>query len=192
MNLTPELPKNETQTTLEVSKLIETNLKNCNINEAFANFNQLLENISNYKNPLINLQSQWSEIEIQKRNGTITDDFHSLRFNQIISGVLFQLDLLKKDMAQNVDLSLIPLISHAYQERETVVEELMSQRLNRQYRAVKRYENSQSNIIFQLQDNFTGRKVIARLLKVPALTNDVKKEIDKVIRLKTPQYHQGF
>jgi hypothetical protein len=83
MNLTPELPKNETQTTLEVSKLIETNLKNCNINEAFANFNQLLENISNYKNPLINLQSQWSEIEIQKRNGTITDDFHSLRFNQI-------------------------------------------------------------------------------------------------------------
>lgn len=181
---TPELPKNENSTVLETSQRIEDNLRDCKISEAFANFNQLIDNVKVYTTPLALLQSQWSEIEIQNRNGTITNEYYSLRFNQIISGVLFQLDQLKKDISKNVDLSLMPLISHAYQERDEVVQELMAQRLNRQYKVVKRYENTQSNIVFQLQDNYTGRKVIARLLKVPVLTDAVKKEIDKVIRLK--------
>ena len=166
------------------ASLIESNLKKGQIKEAFTNFNLFFNTMYDYRSPLTQLQSQWSEIEIENSKGNITKEFYELRQNQIVSGILYQLDELKKDIAQYVNVQQGGGVMNGFQERKEAAKEILEHRLKRQYTVIAEFESAQSNVIFLLQDNYTQRKVIARLLKLPEITENIKKEIDKVIRLK--------
>ncbi len=163
---------------------IETLAKTGSLDSTFQRFGELARRFGELQVSMYAQQARFASVQDSDRQGILGDESKNLELNRIRQGFLAELEEYKRDLHNYLDLTQPELLLRGVSDQMQIVEEVMSQRLRGFYQIERSMGEGNSALIFQLRDIFTGRLVVAKVLKVPVLTQEIKDEIRQTSLLK--------
>ncbi len=165
-------------------KRIETLAKVESLEAAFQRFNELAKRFDELQGNVWEQQARFANMQAGDRQGLLGNDSKNLELNRIRHGFLAELEEFKRSLPQYLDLTQPEMLLRGVSDQMQIVKEVLSQRLRGFYELERAMGEGNSALIFLLNDVFTGRKVVAKVLKVPVLTEEIKHEIRQASLLK--------
>ncbi|MDX1913281.1 MAG: protein kinase [Saprospiraceae bacterium] len=163
---------------------LEDALELLSLEESFERFDKLVNLFQEMQKNILFQMGRFNNLKHEKQLGTLDEQFLHIQENQIKHSMLLSLDEFKKVLPQYIDLSQPELLLRGTKEQETLALEVMKTRLRGHYKVENLMKDGNSALVFKLSDIFTGRKAVAKVLKVPKLNEDIQEEIGKVAGLK--------
>ncbi len=170
----------ETQPELRIDKLAGKD----NLKTAFEQFESFSKLYNGLQYAARNLQGQLAELERKTHENLVKGEDERLQRNNIRHGFLAELDEFKQELTHFFDLSEYTTALQGVTKRMDVVQEVLAQRFRKHYEIERQIKEGDSTLVFCLRDLFSGRQVVAKVLKKPELQEDIREEIRQVARLK--------
>ncbi len=163
---------------------IETLAKTESLDRAFQRFSELAKRFDDLQLSMWGQQARFASVLDGDRQGLLGNDSRNLEMNRIRHGFLAELEEFKRNLPQFLDLTQPEMLLRGVSDQMQIVQEVMGQRLRGFYELGRSMGEGHSALIFLLRDVFTGRQVVAKVLKVPVLTEEIKHEIRQASLLK--------
>lgn len=156
--------------------------KMLNLDQAFERFALLSSLFNDLERTVIAKQSEYYGLKRDK--GLIANDEARLRENNIRHGFLGEIERFKKHLPEYLDLTQPMSLLRGANSRSEILQDILAQRLRGHFDIKGQIKEGNSAILFLLEDTFSGRKVMANVLKMSELTKDVTAEVKKASGLK--------
>jgi serine/threonine-protein kinase len=165
-------------------KRIERLATEKDLEAAFRRFTEFSKRFGQLEENMSLISGRLSTQNLEKRRGGLDSAAEMLERNRIRHSFLAELEDFKKDLPAFLDATQPEVLLRGATDRVEVLKEILAQLLRRQYKVGKQIGDGNTALVFVLEDIFTERKVAAKVLKVPTLTEAIKLEIKKVAGLK--------
>jgi serine/threonine protein kinase len=162
-----------------MENLVETDLV-----LAFERFKTFSDRFGNLRSEMIQLQGRLAALRQQAAGQLIHGSDVTLETNQIRHSFLYSLDQFKALLPDFLDTSQSLAITRGVSDQKVLVMETMGQRLRQHYALKQFISDGNSSMVILLEDIFTGRNAVAKVFKLPNLTQEIKDEIQLISRLK--------
>ena len=163
---------------------IEEALKKGAMDQGFTRFDDLVRLIQTAQTHIISQLGRYNNLNSEKNLGKIDANTAAMEENKIRHGFLSELETLKSALPLYLDLSNPEILLRGTDNQLNIIIEVMSTRLRGHYEVESMIREGNSAVVFKLNDIFTKRKAVAKVLKVPTLTLEIKDEIGRVSELK--------
>ena len=163
---------------------IETVIGQDGLDAAFARFSNLVQLFDKMELSIKQLQGQLNNLKYEDNMGTLGIDDKNLEMNRIRHAFLSELEQFKTTIPQFLNTNQPELLLRGVSDQVQIVLEVMGQRLRGYYDIERQISEGNSALVFLLKDVFTQRRVVAKVLKVPILSDGIKAEIGNVSLLK--------
>lgn len=175
--------KKATETPRDTGR-IEDALELMPLEEGFSRFEKLVKLFQDMQKNVLLQMGRFNTLKHENQLGTLDNQYRQMQENQIRHSFLLSLDEFKKELPLHIDISQPELLLRGTKEQETLALDVMKTRLRGHYKVEMLMKDGNSALVFKLSDIFTGRKAVAKVLKVPKLSEDIQQEIGKVAGLK--------
>jgi serine/threonine protein kinase len=163
---------------------IETVIGKDGLHAAFERFAQLARLFDQLELNLLQLQGQHSNLRHESNAQIVDAAQENLETNRIRHAFLAELEAFKAALPQYLNTTQPEMLLRGVNDQLLIVVEVMGQRLRGYYDIERSLGDGNSALIFLLKDVFTNRRVVAKVLKVPVLSQAIKEEIRAVSQLK--------
>lgn len=163
---------------------IEAAVCNEGLENGFERFDALYQCVKSVQSNIVMQKSRLANLKQEQNLGKIDEKTASIEENQIRHAFLSQMDALKSELPLFLDLSRPDLLLRGTDNQMDIIRDVMSSRLRGHYEVGDLIREGNSAVVLVLNDIFTQRKAVAKVMKVPVLTDDIKKEIGRVSELK--------
>ncbi|HRI60068.1 MAG TPA: protein kinase, partial [Saprospiraceae bacterium] len=177
----PEKKQSETAPKIPPDTRIDKIISN-SLDRAFERFSLLASCYNELENAVIMQQGEYANLKRDK--DLISNDTARIRENNIRHGFLSALEKFKTILPEYLDVTQPVSLLRGVSSRSEVLEEILGQRLRGRFEVVKLIKEGNSATLFLLKNLYTGRKVIANMLKMAELSDDASTEVMKVAGLK--------
>ena len=154
------------------------------MDSTFQRFADLAKRFSDLQSNMYAQQARFASVQDSDRQGILGDESKNLELNRIRQGFLAELEEFKRDLHNYLDLTQPELLLRGISDQMQIVEEVLSPRLRGYYKLERSMGDGNSAFVFLLRDIFTGRQMVAKVLKVPVLTPEIKEAIRQTSQLK--------
>ncbi len=179
------MAKRENNSKKDISSLrIEEIIKNGSLENGFDRFDSLLKAFNDMQEKVFLQMGRLNTLNQSKNFGNIDEKIASIEENQIRHGFLSQLDEFKSQLPLYLDLSRPDLLLRGTDNQIDIIQEVMEMRLRGHYDVKKLISEGNSAVVLELCSIYTKRKAVAKVLKVPKLTDKIREEVGKVSELK--------
>lgn len=163
---------------------IEEALKNGSLEMGFERFDDFVKMFQDMQTNVLHQMGRLNNLKQEESLGKVDGKIATIEENQIRHGFLAELDEFKTSLSQFLDISRPELLLRGADNQMKIIEEVMSARLRGHYEVESMIREGNSAVVFKLSDIFTKRKAVAKVLKVPVLTQEIKDEVGRVSELK--------
>lgn len=175
---------NQTTATPTATDRIERIAAEGDLEIAFQRFLGLSKRFEEMEINMSQLQGRLSGLNREERRGGLENAAQDLERNRIRHSFLAELEDFKRVLPDFIDATQPEALLRGANDRIEVIRDVLAQLLRRQFKVGLQIGDGDTALVFILEDIFTDRKVVAKVLKVPTLTEAIKAEIKKVAGLK--------
>ena len=179
------MTKPKTTDDLDLSAMrVEEAIKNGSLENGFERFDRFVKMFQSMQTNVLQQMARLNTLKQEKALGKIDEKISIIEENQIRHGFLSELDEFKNQLPLYLDMSRPDILLRGTDDQINIIQEVMEMRLRGHYEVIKTIRDGNSAVVMELCDIFTKRKAVAKVLKVPKLTPDIKEEVGKVSTLK--------
>lgn len=168
----------------EQDQRIETIIARDGLPEAFRRFNDWMQQFDQLQLNVAQLQGRLANVQRENSLGTLAEEALILESNRVRHALLAELQTLKTMLPEYLDTTQPELLMRGVQDQVQIAYDVLSQRLRGFYDIERQISEGNSALVYLLRDIFTGRQVVAKVLKMPSLTDEIREEIRNVSQLK--------
>lgn len=156
------------------------------LEEAFKRFGEFVQECIEVRSDLLQSESRFSSIQNQLLSATTASPEASIERNRITLNFLTVLDSFRrKTLSQYFDVTDKEGYFESLTSRDQVIEQILDLRLRpKRYQRVSQMKEGNSSIIYRLINPDTKRHATCMVLKLPTLTEGMKKEIQQLVDLR--------
>lgn len=163
---------------------IEEALKNGSLENGFECFDQFVKMFQTMQTNVLQQMARLNNLEQEKNHQRIDPKIATIEENQIRHGFLSELEEFKSLLPLYLDISRPELLLRGTDNQLEIVRDVMETRLRGHYEVESLIREGNSAVVFKLNDIFTGRRAVAKVLKIPVLSPEIKAEVGLVSDLK--------
>lgn len=163
---------------------IEDALKTGSLENGFERFDDLVKMFQAMQTNVLHQMGRLNRLKQEERLGKLEEKIATIEENQIRHGLLGELDAFKSSLPLYLDMSRPEILLRGTDNQMDIITEVMEARLRGHYEVEDLIREGNSAVVFKLSDIFTKRKAVAKVLKMPVLTPEIRDEVGKVSELK--------
>ena len=163
---------------------MEDALKKGALENGFERFDDLVKMFQSMQTNVLHQMGRLNTLKQEKDLGKIDEKIAVIEENQIRHAFLSELDAFKSILPMYLDLSRPEILLRGTDNQINIIQDVMAIRLRGHYEVEALIREGNSAVVFKLNDIFTKRKAVAKVLKVQMLTPEIRDEVGKVSELK--------
>jgi serine/threonine protein kinase len=163
---------------------VEEALKQGALENGFARFDEFVKMFQSMQTNVLHQMGRLNALKQEENLGKIDGKIAAIEENQIRHAFLSELDVFKNALSLYLDMSRPDLLLRGTDNQMNIIKEVMDSRLRGHYEVEALIREGNSAMVFKLNDIFTKRKAVAKVLKVPVLSTEIREEVGKVSELK--------
>jgi len=163
---------------------IEEALKQGSLEHGFERFDALVKMFQSMQTNVLQQMGRLNTLKQEQNLGKIDEKIATIEENQVRHSFLSELDAFKSQLPLYLDMSRPEILLRGTDNQMNIIKEVMAARLRGHYEVEDLIREGNSAVVFKLSDIFTKRRAVAKVMKVPVLTSEIRDEIGKVSELK--------